>query len=47
MTEPQYHWQALDRYGMPFEDIPEEEFEQRLEEMIQDLECLDQAEVGP
>jgi hypothetical protein len=40
MTEPQYYWQAPEKRFTPLHDIPDEEFDQRLEDMIQHLEAL-------
>ena len=37
MTEPQYQWQAPAKRAMPAEDLPEEAFDQRLEELIHHL----------
>ncbi len=47
MTEPQYCWQSVEKRGCPISDIPEEEFGQRLEELIQDLDSLPQVEDVP
>jgi|SoiMethySBSTD1v2_1073268.scaffolds.fasta_scaffold2882498_2 hypothetical protein len=42
MTEPQYYWQTPERHSTPLHDMPDEEFDQRLEDMIQHLEALQQ-----
>jgi hypothetical protein len=47
MIVPQYFWQVSEKRGAPIVDIPEEEFDQRLEEMIEYLESPPQIEVVP
>jgi hypothetical protein len=45
MIVPQYFWQIPEKRGAPIFDIPEDEFDQRLEEMVQCLESPPQIEV--
>ena len=47
MIVPQYFWQVSDKRGAPIFDIPEEEFDQQLEEMIEYLESQPPIEVSP
>jgi hypothetical protein len=42
MTEPRYAWQLPDRRATPLHDLIEEEFSQRLEELVQQLEARQQ-----
>jgi hypothetical protein len=47
MIVPPYFWQVSDKRGAPIIDIPEEEFDQRIEEMIEYLDSPPQIEVSP
>ena len=44
MREPLYGWQAVNIRGTPLLDMAEEEFNQRLEELVQELEDVQQGE---
>jgi hypothetical protein len=47
MDQPQYYWQRADVHGSPIIDITEGEFDQLLEEMMEDLEAPEQPEAAP
>ena len=47
MREPQYYWQVINNRGNPLEDMSDEAFEQRLEELIQALKYAEQLEATP
>jgi hypothetical protein len=47
MIVRQYFWQVSEKRGPPIVDLPEDEFDQRLEELIEDLESPPPIEVNP
>jgi hypothetical protein len=47
MSVPRYFWQIPEKRGAPIVDLPEEEFDQQLKELIEDLESPPLIEVSP